>query len=268
MMSFQRLRRFGMIFIFVSLLFAEKSDSNRLNNPIVHTYLLGEEKVWVYEYQQPGIDITLINLHDNENTAAKAGLAFIQKYGGRLIELRHGRGREVVVRLNGELNRFDPNRMFSDTGLRASLKYFHNNTEQVFNHATAFRDSIIQLLAADKNKTVISVHNNTPDRMTIHDFLPGRWYGNDTQKVFINPEQDHDDFFIVSSTILYTALLEHSYNVALLAKKPSDRGMLMSYCSNLGSLCITVEAEHGKLNKQQEMLEVLWEILSKKGTYK
>ena len=243
----------------ISLLFGTETEST------VHTYLLGEEKVWVHIYQRPGIDMTLINLHDNENSAAKAGLEFIRKHGGRLIEVKHGRGREVVVRLDGKLNRFDPNRMFSNRGLKESLRYFHNNTREIFNHAITFRDSLLHLMAIENNKIIVSVHNNTPDKMTIHDFLPGELYGNDIEKVFINPSQDHDDFFVVANEEIYSALKRRDYNVALHTKKPSDRGMLINYCSTLGAICITVEAEHGKVVKQVEMLEVLWEILRYTG---
>jgi len=249
----------------VVILFAEKTSFKEPGLDTIHTLFLGEEKVWVHVYKRPGTDITLINLHDNENTAAEAGLSFIKKHGGRFIEIRHGRGREIVVRLNGKMNHFDPNRMFSDDGLRSSLKYFHNNTNEVFAYAVVFRDSVVNILNAEKNKVIISVHNNTPDKMTIHDFLPGEWYGRDSRKVFINPEQDHDNFFIVTDEALFTVLSGREYNVALLSENPPDRGMLIDFCSDLGALCVTVEAEHEKLAKQEEMLEVLWEVLSEKG---
>ena len=94
----------GIIFFVLNISFTQSIQKE------THTFSLGEEKVWVHIYDKPGAQVTFINLHDNESTSAEAGLAFINKYGGHLIELQHGRGREVVVRLNGELNRFDPNR--------------------------------------------------------------------------------------------------------------------------------------------------------------
>ncbi|MCH7732510.1 MAG: hypothetical protein IIB44_08365 [Candidatus Marinimicrobia bacterium] len=230
-----------------------------------HTIYLGEEKVWVDIYERSGADITLLNLHDNENTSAEAGRGFVESHGGRLIELRHGRGREVVVRLDGVLHRFDPNRMFSDVGLRASLEYFHNNTDEVFAIAAAFRDSVLDLFAVQEEMVVISLHNNTPDKMTINDFRPGEWYGEDTRGVSINPQQDPDNFFVVTQYELFNTLSSSGYNVALRAKYPPDRGMLIDYCERLGVLYVTVETEHGKLAEQDEMLEALWKILTEKG---
>ncbi|MCH8010349.1 MAG: hypothetical protein IIA61_00110 [Candidatus Marinimicrobia bacterium] len=230
-----------------------------------HTFFLGEEKVWVDIYERAGADITLLNLHDNENTAVEAALAFIEKHGGRLIELRHGRGREIVVRLDGIMHRFDPNRMFSDVGLRASLEYFHNNTDEVFAIAAAFRDTIADLLGAKNGMVIIAVHNNTPYKMTINDFRPGEWYGEDTREVSINPQRDPDNFFVVTQDDLFAALSLSGHNVALRAQNPPDRGMLIDYCERLGVLYVTVEAEHGKLVEQEEMLETLWKILREQG---
>ncbi len=231
---------------------------------VTHTIYLGDEKVWVDIYGQPEAGITLLNLHDNENTAAEAGQAFIRKHGGRLIELRHGRGREVVVRLKDELHRFDPNRMFSDAGLRMSLEYFHNYSDDVFAIAANFRDSVTDLFAVREGMAVIVLHNNTPDKMTIKDFRPGEWYGEDTRKISINPQRDPDNFFVVTKNDLFAALHLKGYNVALKAHNPPDRGMVMDYFEQLGVLCVTVETEHDKLAEQAEMLEVLWEIIGER----
>lgn len=247
------------------LLFAAEPGFMRTISRTTYTLFLGEEKVWVDIYERTGADITLLNLHDNENTSVEAGLAFIEKYGGRLIELRHGRGREVVVRLDGVLNRFDPNRMFTDVGLRKSLEYFQNNNDEVFAIAAAFRDSVIRLFDVRKGMLVIALHNNTPSKMTIKDFRVGEWYGDDTEEVSINPQEDPDNFFVVTQAELYSALYSSGYNVALKATYPPDRGMLIDYCENKGALYVTIETEHGKRKKQEEMLETIWKILKEKS---
>lgn len=225
------------------------------------TLFLGEEKVWIHVYQRSGAELTLINLHDNENTAAAAGHSFVAQHGGHLIELEHGRGREVVVRLNGGLNRFDPNRMFSDQGLISSLKYFHNHSAEVFAYATAFRDTLVELLNAREGMTVIAVHNNTDGKMNIRDFRPGGWYGRDAREVFIAPQRDPDNFFVVIDPALFAALAGRGFNVALRAEEPPDRGMLIDHCARRRARHITVETEHGQLDEQVQMLESLWDVL-------
>src|SRR6185503_15577992 len=65
---------------------------------------------------------TMINVHDDENTSVAAGKVIIEQSGGRLIELSHGGHRLVTFSLAGRRYRFDPNRIFSDAGLRATLE--------------------------------------------------------------------------------------------------------------------------------------------------
>jgi len=259
MPGLKRIKLLSYLICLISLLAgADRANSVSKETRTLH---LGEEKVWVDIYKKPGTDIILLNLHDNENTAPQAGKIFLEKHGGRLIELRHGRGREVVVRLKGKLHRFDPNRMFSTAGLRKSLKYFRNNRDDVFAIAAGFRDSLIDIMAVRPGMLVISLHNNTPDKMSIKDFAPEEWYGQDIREIFINPERDPDNFFVVTKMHHFTALELRGYNVALKAHNPVDRGMVIDYIDHLGAVCVTIETEQDKLAVQEEMLEVLWRII-------
>ncbi|MFC1482036.1 hypothetical protein ACFL6E_07320, partial [Candidatus Neomarinimicrobiota bacterium] len=89
-----------------------------------HTLRLEDEKVWVHIYQAGTPGLNLVNLHDDENTAAEVAREYISQNGGRLVELRHGRGRYVIIRRGASRAQFDPNRMFSPEGLRKSLNHF------------------------------------------------------------------------------------------------------------------------------------------------
>lgn len=228
----------------------------------VHTFLLEEEKVWVniYEGRQPGF--TFVNLHDNENTGAEAAKVYISNHGGRLVELVHGRGRTVVIRRNGILHHFDPNRMFTEDGLRRSLDYFHNLTEQNLAIAADFAREVADFIGIEKGKIVIAVHNNTPGKLTIRDFESGQWYGTDTRDVFVNPARDPDDFFFTNSPALFRGLKTMAHNVALMAVKSPDHGNLGNVVNRAGGVYILVEAEHGQLTRQIGMLEDLGRLLT------
>src|SRR6266498_5800182 len=65
---------------------------------------------------------TMINVHDDEKTSVAAGKIIIEQSGGRLIELSHGGQRLVTFSLGGQHCSFDPNRIFSDAGIRATLE--------------------------------------------------------------------------------------------------------------------------------------------------
>ena len=227
----------------------------------IRTLHLGDEKVWVHSYERAGSGLTFVNLHDNENTAAQAAKAFLREHGGRLVELQHGRGREVVVRLAGTLYRFDPNRMFSEHGLRKSMKYYHSLNQETFATASHFVQEIIQLIDIRSGQTVIAVHNNTEGKLTIRDYMQGQLYGRDTQRVHLEPAQDPDDYFFVSSPVHFQALARTGNNVALRSEAPPDRGTLGGYACAQGADYILVEAQHGHLKEQVEMLELLGTLL-------
>ncbi len=237
------------------------SGSSSLSH-VTHTFLLEEEKVWVNVYQGSGPGLTFVNLHDNENTSAEAAKVHIRGHGGRLVELVHGRGREVVIRRRGSLHRFDPNRMFTEDGLRQTLKYFHNLNPANTAIAADFAKQLASIVNIEKDKAIIAVHNNTPGRLTIKDFQPGQWYGDDAREVFINPAEDPDDFFFTNSLTLFRALRTLRYNVALMAFDPPDRGTLGNYVNHVGGIYILVEAEHGHLDRQIRMLEDVGTLLS------
>ncbi len=229
---------------------------------VTHTFLLEEEKVWVNIYEGRGAGLTFVNLHDNENTSAEAAKVHISRHGGRLVELVHGRGRAVVIRRNGVLHYFDPNRMFTENGLRQSLDFFHNLSGENVEIAADFARKVAGFISIGKGKAIISVHNNTPGKLTIHDFKPGQWYGADSREVFINPAEDPDDFFFTNSPALFRALKTLRYNVALMVPDPPDRGTLGNYVNNAGGIYVLVEGEHGHLSRQVRMLENLGRLLA------
>jgi len=235
---------------------------------VTHTLRLEDEKVWVKVYQRPGrpagqgSGLNLVNLHDNENTSVEAAKAYIRAHGGRLMELVHGRGRTVAIRRSGILHRFDPNRMFTAAGLRQSLDYHHNLTDENLAVASRFARQVADLIELERENTIIAVHNNSPGKLTIYDFKPGEWYGDDARDVFINPAEDPDDFFFTNSPALFRALKTLRYNVALMVPDPPDRGTLGNYVNNAGGIYVLVEAEHGHLARQTRMLEDLGRLLS------
>ncbi|UCD38781.1 MAG: hypothetical protein JSW54_04690, partial [Fidelibacterota bacterium] len=229
--------------------------------PVTHTLRLEDEKVWVREYLGPVPGLNFVNLHDNENTSAEAAKAYIRVHGGRLIELEHGRGRTVVIRRQGVLHHFDPNRMFTEEGLKRSLDYFHNLSDENLELASDFARQVVEIIGLEPDRPVIAVHNNTPGKLTIHDFEPGQWYGNDTRDIFTNPAEDPDDFFFTNSPALFRALKSLRYNIALMKENPPDRGSLGNLVDALGGIYILVEAEHGHFQRQIAMLEDLGRLL-------
>ncbi len=229
-----------------------------------HTLRLADEKIWVHIYERPGSGLTFVNLHDNENTSAEAAIQTITRHGGRLVELRHGRGRNVVIRKHGMMNSFDPNRMFSEKGLRRSLANSTGLSDANLALGTRFATEVLNLIGYSPAEPLVAVHNNTQGKLTIHDFQEGQLYGPDSRAVNLSTDQDPDDFFFTNSPGLFEALSDLGYNAALMAGTPPDRGTLGCYINSIDGIYVNVETEHGHLKEQVAMLEDLQRLFIKR----
>ncbi len=66
--------------------------------------------------------INLINLHSDETTSIKVGKAFLQNHQGTFSYLSHNPTRNIIFHLNHQEVSFDPNRMFSKSGITGTLE--------------------------------------------------------------------------------------------------------------------------------------------------
>ncbi len=269
----RRMRRYSLTVALLLGSFSAVSGSDRFAPHIVnvattitHTLRLADEIIWVHEYNQPGGSFTFVSLHDDENTCVDATLNYISRYGGRMLELRHGRGREVVIRRNGVKEKFDPNRMFSPEGLRKSLRHYGNNSAANRKLGSKFAREVVDLIGVEKNGTVITVHNNTEGKLTIHDFEPGGIYEEDTGEVHVDETRDIDDFFFTNSPDIFRRLVEMNYSIALRNDNILGRGTLGEYIHLAGGIYVTVETQHGHYKEQVQMLEDLGRLLKDLST--
>ena len=67
-----------------------------------------------------------LNLHENENTSVVAARSFLLTHGGSLVKFNNGHSRLISFRLEqgGAVFSVDPNRMFTEEGIAASLKTY------------------------------------------------------------------------------------------------------------------------------------------------
>lgn len=196
-----------------------------------------------------------VHLHSNETTAIKAVQRMGSEWGIPLIQLSNKKSRLVPFQLNSQTFRFDPNRIFSDEGLRKTLRRSGRYTDAAFREVQRFRDSLLSLLLT--GKPLVAVHNNTDRRFSI---LQYRDAG--SGQVHLNATQDTDDFFITNDETIYTRLKQENVNVVLEdVSQLEEDGSLSLYCSRQGIPYINVEAQHGHLTRQLQMLETVYQIL-------
>ncbi len=118
--------RFPRIFAVLVLLL---STAFGLNAEAATTkYKVGDTTVHIVVSGSGGY--TMVALHENESTSVQAAKKVIRQSGGRLVELQHSKimdedaalKRNVSFTFKGKSYTFDPNRMFTDLGIKRNLQ--------------------------------------------------------------------------------------------------------------------------------------------------
>jgi hypothetical protein len=227
---------------------------------------LGETTVDVVISERPESKHLFCNLHDDENTAVKAGLIALRRFGGRLVELQHSGGRDITFRLNGEAFVVDPNRIFTTEGARRILAKLSRHTMEAERAVERFAKDLLSLYSIEHADAVIALHNNTEGNYSAFSYEKGGVFATDAAAVFIKEGNDPDDFFFVTETAVFDALRRRGYNVVLQDnRRVTDDGSLSVYCGRAGVRYINVEAQHGHLEQQVAMIVALRGVLQELG---
>ena len=205
---------------------------------------------------------TMINVHDDESTSVAAGKLVIEQTNGRLIELSHGGRRNVRFALHGQEYSFDPNRIFSDEGIRDTLERRSTWTEAAHRATKRFASQLVEHFDLDDEKAIIALHNNSEGDLSIQSYLPGGEHADTSTTVHVAPHRSPDDFFYVTDKRFFDYLKQHDFNVTLQdnANVPDD-GSLSVYFGKKGIPYVNVEAESSHLNAQIEMVRVVHQML-------
>ncbi|WP_150107315.1 hypothetical protein [Pedosphaera parvula] len=201
---------------------------------------------------------TMLNVHDDENTAVEAGKVSLIDDGGRIIELVHS-GKRLITFTLGETNyTFDPNRIFSDPGIIATLKRHGSYSEEAHKEIAAFANQYLNRFRLDQEPVIIALHNVSDKTFSIESFAAGGWLCAGIAEIHINPSHSKFDFFFVTDKRFHTYLKERDFNVVLQDNdQVPDDGSLSVYFAHKNIPYINVEAEMGHLESQIEMLKAV-----------
>ena len=224
-------------------------------------YMIGDREIMVLEHACGDSGLTVFNMHDDENTAVEASMEVIRKHGGRLIELRHTGERLISFRLGTESYRVDPNRIFTDSGIRKSLENYSTYSRPAFEAVREFASALLADYDLDGTGLIVTAHNNGSDEYSAESYLAGAVYENDASRVFIADGSDPDDFFFVTGISAFEKLEEAGFNAVLQNNQTvTDDGSLSVLAGRKGIPYINCEAEKGHLEEQIRMLEAVWKI--------
>lgn len=207
---------------------------------------LGNQKVQLIKIHGHGK--TLIHLHENEATALLAAKKFIAKQGGSLIRLKHGGTRNIRFKLRHKYYEFDPNRIFTDQGIKKTLQNFGSYSIAAHLEVKKLARAIIKLLPDDK---VIAVHNN--QHYSLKEYFPHRQLSANVHSIYFKPHSSSRNFYLVTSKRDYLRLKNIGFNVVLQKSAALNDGSLSYFLAN--KKYINIETAYKKLSTQLKMLD-------------
>jgi hypothetical protein len=218
----------------------------------------------VFQSDQPGP--TFLNVHDDENTSVRAGKRVLAKTGGRLIELVHSEKRHVEFEIAGQRYRFDPNRIFSPDGIRATLERGKNYSQTAQQAVESFATRFIETFALDHELVIIALHNTGGGGLSIQSYLVNGDKPTTASAVHVSPNRFAGDFFYVTDRRFFDYLKARDFNVTLQddANVPDD-GSASVYFARKGIPYVNVEADVDHLAEQIEMVRVAREMVAHFG---
>jgi len=210
---------------------------------------LGKSMVFIKQYKH-GRGKSFVHLHQNETTALKAAKAVVRTKGGTLLTLVHPGTRNISFTLRGQYYEFDPNRIYTDVGIKKTLQEFSHYSPAAKIEVKKLANKIISLLPKGK---VVAVHNNKTS-YSLKDYLPGNLLAKDVRAMSMRQKRYYRNFYLVTKKQDYYRLKRlKKYNIVWQARSVTDDGSL-SVCLRHRKY-INVEAGYDQLAQQIKMLK-------------
>lgn len=225
-------------------------------------FQLGADTIHAVVHQFKSASPTMLNVHEDETTSVLAGKANIEEQGGRLIQLEHSGTRLITFRLDGKQFTFDPNRIFSNVGIEATLGKHSEYSALAHEAIKAFVRAYLQKFELEKERVIIALHNTMDPVFSVESFLPSGRLGGDAAATHVNPQRHKLDFFYVTEKNFFDFLKQRDFNVVLQDNaKVTEDGSLSVYFARKGIPYVNIEAEMGRLKTQTEMVRVVREMI-------
>jgi hypothetical protein len=256
---------------------------------------LGDSQVSVNIYENAGASVTFFAPHHNEQIGLNLAKDYVNRSGGRLIEIESvdERGnplRYVKFTAGGKNYTIDPNRIYTDNGRSCNV------ASEIRENVKIFADELLKIILDADGKSlranerfIVAVHNNTDVSakaqaaqnadLTAVAFIKAQSTNNLTHGAFeaqadgvflSNAETDEDNFIFLSTPAYIGYFAEKGFNVvvqkpaARLASKQCtvDDGSLSVYSGQRAVPYICLEADGtGGYARQRQMLEAIYALL-------
>ncbi len=227
------------IFLFFSCL--------SMANAAQYALQVGDTTV-IIKQQHHGYGKAFVHVHQNETTALKAARAVVKAKGGSVLTLVHpGGGRNVVFHVGKRRYEFDPNRIYTDRGIKKTLTEFGSYSRVAHQEVKKLATKITSLLPQGK---IIAVHNNST--YSLKNYFRGHDLARDAQAININKRHFYRNFYLATNQHDYTRFRQLNFNSVWQATDVVDDGSLSVYLSR--NRYVNVEAGYDQLAEQIRML--------------
>jgi hypothetical protein len=253
-------------------------------------FFLGETEVKINVYENAGSNVTFFSPHHNEQIARTLAKEFIDKNGGRLVEIESfddkGKpSRYLRFSANGKTFSLDPNRIFTANGRTCDAL-----PAEIDVLVKDFADKLLRTILADGKglregeRFIAAVHNNTDvdsktDEHKANDLTAlafvktaghGAFQAQAEGAYLSNMEFDSDNFIFLSSAKYLGFFVEKSFNVVVQKSAAKlrtsgcnvDDGSLSVYTAqnNIQYICLEADGTNGNF-RQRQMFEAVYELL-------
>jgi len=218
-------------------------------------YQLGSTVIPIKYYQfGDSKDLFFINLHDDEATAVNGAMRLLEMQGVTLIRLVNNKQRNITFKMEGVSYLFDPNRIFSRHGITQSLSGFGRISNKAVDEVEKFANRILKFLPPSP-VCVIALHNNSDGKFSVTSYLKGNEREQDARAIHLSPDEDPDDLFLTTDSILYRNLIKEKFNIVWQDNgNASKDGSLSVYCGEKNIRYLNCETEHGKTSQYSAMI--------------
>ncbi len=283
-----KLAQLLMIFLFIAVgaSAATVKTTNKLK--------LGESEIIVNVYENAGAKITFFAPHYNEQVGIILAKEYVNKNGGRLIEIESldEKGyptRNVKFIYGGKAYSIDPNRIYTDNGRSCNI------VGEIRETVKNFADNLLKIILVPDGKALragerflVAVHNNanvsakaanaqTSDLSALAfikgqstKILVGGVFEAQADGVFIsNTETDEDNFIFLSGLTYLGYFAEKGFNVVV--QKPAarlqskqctvDDGSLSVYAAqtSVPYICLEADGVSGYM-RQRQMFDAIYAL--------
>jgi len=232
--------------------------------------------------------------HENEHVSNQYVAKQVIKHGGKFLVLRQQGNRVITLDIDEHKVSIDPNRMFTDLGIKSSikkqnpkLKINSKTFKNAVRKATALGKFVIsQLGGLNHSNTWVAIHNNTQGYKGDNNNGIGDVSINRYQKKLDNGANylidvtqltgDEDDLFFVTKRSDFNSMQVNQWNAVLqnpivTSDVEEDDGSLSVYAQMNDIRYINIEAErrtdnigNNHLTKQKKMIDFTLNLISTK----